>query len=125
MKKVIRINNPTKIEDIKKAAKLVINQIEEGWESKLQKAKDEYHNLSWLGRWWHQNIKSFFTINNKFDALERAELEYKFVHLLQHSRCKDILQKLELIKSIDLGKNDCEYLWCGSLWEKSSKISVD
>lgn len=125
MKKVIRINNATKLEEIREAAREVISQIEEGWETKMQKAKTEYYGLSWFGRWWQRNIKAFFTIKNKFDELEIAEMNYKYGHRIQYDRCKAILHKLELVKNIDLDEEDCKRLWLEDLWEKSSKISVD
>ena len=125
MKKVIRINNASKLEEIKEAAQDVIAQIEEGWETKMQKAKHDYYDRSWFGRWWQRNIKAFFTIHNAFDELEIAEMNYKWGHRIQYDRCKTILRKLELVKSIDLDEEDCKRLWLENLWEKSSKISVD
>jgi len=125
MKKIIRINNTSKLEDIKKAAKRCRTAIEEGWESELESAKTAYFGMNVFMRIWHRYFVSIVSAKNKWLALKDAEIDYKWKYKLQYDFCDRILNKLEIVKSIDLDEHACKRLWLTDLWDKTTKISVD
>lgn len=125
MKKVIRINNTIKVEEIKNAAHRVINQIEKEWEENINAAKLNFNSLNFIAKIWHKYILDIFTDKNKFNALKDVELEYQWKYMLQYKTCKTVASKLEIVKSIDLSESDCKSLWLEDLWDKTTKISVD
>lgn len=125
MKKVIRINNTIKVEEIKNAAHRVINQIEKEWEENINAAKLNFNSLNFIAKIWHKYILAIFTDKNKFNTLKDAELEYQGKYILQYKTCKIVASKLEIVKSIDLSESDCKSLWLEDLWDKTTKISVD
>lgn len=125
MKKVIRINNASRLKDIKESAKAVCKIIEDGWESELSTAKIAYFGMNVFMRIWHRYCMSILTSKNKWYALKNAEIDYKWKYKSQYDFCVEILNELEIFKSIDLDEHDCKRLGLTAMWDNTTKISVD
>lgn len=121
--RVVPVNNPDVVQQIRLKAVETIPRIRAHWENKIREASDAYHGMFFLLRWWHCFL-SLFTWKNKLDNLSQVKLKYDMNGPLHIDILEVVINEIDLSGSIDLTEREAKCLYMEDFWNKHRKITL-